>query len=232
MSNRVTVRTVRVAATAAVMLLVVVGPARAGTGDEPPEFHRDPGKGIPGTIVTVSGRGCSLDGQPAQRANVNLRRQAGIAGGPMCVAGQGYPVAADGSWDGTFTVPSDAPPGPYDIEASCSASDMSWNRTTTDFEVLDPAAPTTTVAPPPPTTTVPRPPPSTTAVPATTVPETVAVPPSTDTSLAVATRPPRDDPPDRPGDSSVAPAAIAAIAILVGTAGAVAVRRRHRAPAT
>ncbi len=226
MSNRVTGRTVRLAATVAVVVwLAVARTAGAGEGDDPPEFHRDPGKGVPGTVVTVAGRGCSLDGQPARAAYVFLYRHAGTVGGPMYDASQGYPVAADGSWGGTFTVPGDAPPGPYTMTASCTAADFNWNQIEADFQVLDPATTTTTThAPPPrpPPTTEPPPPPPTTALAETTVPETVVAPTSAETSLAAA---PREGSPDPPGDASVVPAAVAAVAILVVAAGALAARR-------
>jgi hypothetical protein len=213
-----------------IVLLAAIATAPPALADDPPEFHRDPAKGVPGTTIAVSGRGCTLDGKPAQRARVHIARLSGAVGGPMYDNSQSFPVDQNGTWAGTFTVPEEAPPGPYLMSASCQAGDTLWNHIETEFEVLDPSAVTTTTAPLPTPTTQPPPPavpePPTTVAPVVGTDVPLESSTSTDTSQASNTMP-RDDAPQGSGGTSRPLALLAALAIVAASVGgAVAARRR------
>ncbi len=87
-----------------------------------------PAAGPPGTSIQVSGSGCPSESARIEGATyeVNLVFQVGeIASGPT--AGVGHPadtsatarVAGDGQWNGSITVPPNAPAGPAAVYATC-----------------------------------------------------------------------------------------------------------------
>ncbi len=161
---------------------VNAGVVDAESNDTPPEFHRSPDAAFPGDTIAVSGRGCTLDGRPAQFADVYLSRYSGRDSQPVYGTSEEYPVAANGDWADRFVIPVDAPPGPYRMSAACRTSDMIWNSVDTEFTVYDPNAPPTTASAPA-TTTKKRGP--------TVVPTTLtSVPPTTIATTAST----RDDP--------------------------------------
>jgi hypothetical protein len=133
-------RRVTLLAVAVLIGIAAVAPMLA-TADEAPEFHRSPETGLPGSSISVSGKGCTLRGQPAQRAYVLASL---LNAGHVYGFDRTFDVAVDGSWSGSLPVPADAEYGYYRLDAECQAEDMSWNGMASDFTVVDPAAPPTT----------------------------------------------------------------------------------------
>jgi hypothetical protein len=147
---------------AAAFALTTWTPASAAIGP----FNVSPTSGPPGTVVNVSGSGCSpgLTVSPSQD-------YVSISSTSLPLNSQ-IPVAANGSWSGSFTIPQNTLPLPAVIAAACFTNGLPsllTIYTPQTFTVT--AAPTTTTTPPttpatsPPTTSpaTPSNPPATTA---------------------------------------------------------------------
>lgn len=85
-------------------------------------------------MISVSGTGCSEDGRPYERAGVSLVNRS------FDTRYQYYPIKEDGTWEGQFLVPSEAPPGSYKLSAMCQASDMVFDVPDQTFEVSEAAS--------------------------------------------------------------------------------------------
>jgi hypothetical protein len=224
----------RLALGVAVLALVASADVAWAGSDQPPVFDRNPAEGPPGTAINVSGQGCTLDGRPAQYVHV---RGALLHAGVAFDFYDTYDVNGDGSWAGTLSVPTDSPPGQYDLGAACHASDMSWNSLHHDFRVLDPNAPppttvptTTTAARPSSTTTPPTtqtPPHETTTAPTPEPPSTAAPPVASATAAPASTPEPESASSIAPRESEASPLVLLGVAaglLIVAGAG----WRRHR----
>lgn len=242
----------RFAAFTGIMLILGTGTAPAQAAAPQTSFSRSPDRGPRGTVIKVSGSGCTDNGRPWEYAYVYFASVSTEPGKKYSKASAHFPVHADGSWEGEFTVPADAPLGDYTVLGSCSASDMDRECGRAPFTVTEASTPTTaptTTAPPPPpppgmtiaTTTSTTAPPKTMAVMTTTSVSTT----TTSTAPAITTTDPAlpDD-----GTDSAAPAVAiqddedgggtpwgwAAAAVIATGGGALAasdVRRRRRATA-
>lgn len=226
---------VRALTLACLVLLVAAGSARAEHHSyENRTFERSPAEGLPGAVIQVWGTGCIENGKPYENASVWLVNRAFDA--PL----QRYAIRSDGTWGGDFTVPREAPPGDYRLDANCRADDMVFPIGYQDFRVLDPSpAPTTTTTSPTTTTTTS----SSTSTPMsrTATSKPASSPPSTDPALAspppseptvesppsvpVAVAKPPEEPSDG-GDSPVPVVLAAALVMVGGTLGALRLRRR------
>ena len=114
-------------------------------------FTRTPAVGPPGTVIHVSGTGCSYQGQPYQYAHAGLVRRG--YSGPYLQ----YPIKADGSWSGDYVVPSGTPFGDYTLAADCQAADMVFVVPSQPFTVGYAPSPMSTATPRPTRPPTPRP---------------------------------------------------------------------------
>ena len=150
---------------ACLLSLLATGPAAAQTDPyNGRTFSRNPAIGPPGSVIHVSGTGCSYQGKPYDNADVMLISK------PFEGPDDLYPIKADGSWQGDYTVPMNAPFGSYTLAAGCQAADMSFVVPSQPFTVGYPPSPKPTntprpTRPPAPPTRAPSPTPSAVATP-------------------------------------------------------------------
>ena len=114
-------------------------------------FTRTPAVGPPGTVIHVSGTGCSYQGKPYDNAYVTL------IGSTFNGPDDQYPIKADGTWLGDYTVPMNASFGDYKLTSNCQAADMVFVGPSQPFTVGYPPTPKPTVAAPPTHPPTPRP---------------------------------------------------------------------------
>jgi hypothetical protein len=106
-------RAPRVAATAcAIVIVCALAPARSAGAIGPTAFNMSSSSGPPGSVVSVSGSGCS-PGPLLQSTSVTVRA---TTVPPTNVQ---LPVHANGSWSGSFTIPADALAAPAAVTAEC-----------------------------------------------------------------------------------------------------------------
>lgn len=160
-----------VGAFVALFVIAVTGLAvTSAAGAAVRAFGVTPSSGPPGTVVDVSGTACS-PGITVSATQDFVR----ISSTTLSLATD-IPVAANGSWHGTFTVPGNAPAAPGLVLAACFTDglpSLTTTYTAQGFIVTAGPAPTTTVTtptPPKPTTPTtlrhtPKPPPATTSTP-------------------------------------------------------------------
>jgi hypothetical protein len=159
-------------------LLLVAGPAELA-GAAITTFTMTPAAGPPGTVVHVRGRGCAPGVLGSSRANFVT-----VTATTLDVVFRA-PVRADGTWNGSFTVPasgagvlgSSAP-----VTAACIATgvaSLTTIYTPKSFTVTASAPPTTRGAPP----TTGEPSDGTVVIPGDTT-TVISVPPSVDSSPA------------------------------------------------
>lgn len=129
---------------AAVVAILAIGwwstaPAQAAVSP----FVLSPSSGPPGTLVSVSGTGCSpgLTRSPSDFVAVAA---------PTFGLSMQPPVAEDGSWHETFIVPSDAGTGDAPVAAVCVTDGLPSLTTqyTAQMFTVTAAPPTTTTSPP------------------------------------------------------------------------------------
>lgn len=151
----------------ALFVIAVTGLAvTSAAGAAVQAFSVSPSSGPPGTIVNVSGTACS-PGITVSATQDFVR----ISSTTLSLATD-IPVAANGSWHGTFTVPGNAPAAPGLVLAACftdALPSLTTTYTAQGFTVTAGPAPTTTVTTP--TTSKPTTP--------TTLRQTTNPPPST-----------------------------------------------------
>ena len=126
-----------VAGAAAIGMLGSAGTAHAAVT----AFSMAPSSGPAGTVVHVSGSGCtpSLLGTPATDFVTVTAPSLGVS--------LQLPVASNGSWQGTFTVPAAAPAAPAPVAAVCTTGGLPSLFTLYSpqtFDVTGSAAPPTT----------------------------------------------------------------------------------------
>jgi hypothetical protein len=113
-------------------------------------YDLTPASGPPGTVVSVHGRDC------APGLTVNAQDYVLITATTLLPAAVRIPVAADGSWTGTFKVPANAAQLSAAVAAACFTDGLPSLLTTYAPRVF------TVTAPPPPPNTAPSVPPITT----------------------------------------------------------------------
>jgi hypothetical protein len=107
------------------------------TQPEPtPTFDRSPAQGKPGRVINVSGTGCVFLGKPAERVVVSIGRLV-AGGGPSFNDFIEVSVQPDGSWSGTYALPTTAPPGDYVMTSSCGAGDQVFGSSDQPFLTLN-----------------------------------------------------------------------------------------------
>ena len=123
--------------------LVVIGSWSTGVaGAAPTGFDLSPTSGPPGTVVTASGTGCSPG------FTVSAMSDYVLITAPSLQVSVRAPVARDGSWHRSFTVPADANAGVQVLVFALCVSDglavLTALYTPQTFDVTAPPAPTTT----------------------------------------------------------------------------------------
>ena len=128
-------------------LLVAAGWLAAGSAGAAgiTSFTMSPGSGPPGTVVTVSGVGCSSTLSVPSNDYVALEA-------PTFRISTRLPVAPNGSWHGSFTVPSNASSGSGNLVAPLCVAGLSLFTTVYTPQTFTVTAPPTTTTP---TTTTP-----------------------------------------------------------------------------
>jgi hypothetical protein len=153
----------------ALFVIVVTGLAvTSAAGAAVQAFNVSPASGPPGTVVNVSGTACSPG------ITVSSTQDFVRISSTTFVLATDIPVAANGSWHGTFTVPGNAAAVPGVVLAACftgALPSLTTTYTPQRFTVTAGPAPTTTPKP-----TTPKP---TTPTTPTTLRQTTNPPPST-----------------------------------------------------
>jgi hypothetical protein len=130
-------------------VLVAAGWSAAGIADAAiSPFTLSPAAGPAGTVVHVSGAGCS-PGLTVSAANDYVAVTAPVLGVSMRV-----PAAANGSWNGSFAVPANATPIPagLPVAALCVSDGLPSLTTLYTPQTFTVTAPPTTTTPTTPTT--------------------------------------------------------------------------------
>ena len=124
---------------------LVSGAWAQGTG----ALNRSPSSGPAGTAISVSSKDACTPpgGASAPEVEIDLTDSGGDP-----VESSTAPVAANGTWSGSITVPDDAAPGSYAVEASCFPSadpnaDSYFDYAGQPFQVTAQGGATTTTAP-------------------------------------------------------------------------------------